>query len=64
MKCNCGGALLRLSGGFGEPEEFICDKCEKVWFACEVCDGNLHSRTNGVLEYSEHYIDIFSRKEG
>lgn len=36
-KCVCGGFLFQAEKG-----NYVCINCERVWFRCEICSGELH----------------------
>ncbi len=56
--CVCGGNLFRSEYGENNYEEYVCDLCDRVWFRCNLCNGDLHAYGPDELDLAVEYKDI------
>jgi len=58
LVCVCGGNLFRSEYGENGYEEYVCDSCDRVWFRCDLCNGDLHAEGPNGLELAVGHKDI------
>ena len=60
--CTCGGNLFRSEHNEDGYEEYICDSCDRLWYRCDLCNGDLHAYSENELELDVDHKNVATVK--